>query len=89
MAAPLSARGNPITPSSSLADAFTSHCKKSAARPETGKANYAIVQGEDELAPIGIASAHPERRPRLHRDLRPASADDGVYRPSYFAEIPP
>ena len=44
----------PITPSSSLADAFTSHCKKLRHDPETGKAKYAIVQGEDELASIGI-----------------------------------
>ncbi len=44
----------PITPSSSLADAFTSHCKKLRHDPETKKAKYAIVQGEDELASIGI-----------------------------------
>src|SRR6202521_4505704 len=44
----------PITPSSSLADAFTSHCKKLRHDPKTGKANYAIVQGEDELASIRI-----------------------------------
>src|SRR5207247_10732068 len=44
----------PITPSSALADAFTSHCKKLRHDPETGKAKYAIVQGEDELDSIGI-----------------------------------
>src|SRR5580698_6945535 len=44
----------PITPSSSLADAFTSHCKRLRHDPETKKAKYAIVQGEDELASIGI-----------------------------------
>jgi len=44
----------PITPSSSLADAFASHCRKLRHDPETGKAKYAIVQGEDELASIGI-----------------------------------
>ena len=44
----------PITPSSSLADAFTSHCKKLRHDPETKKAKYAIVQAEDELASIGI-----------------------------------
>ncbi len=42
----------PITPSSSLADAFTSHCKRLRHDPETKKAKYAIVQGEDELASI-------------------------------------
>ena len=44
----------PITPSSSLADAFTSHCAKLRVDPETKKAKYAIVQAEDELASIGI-----------------------------------
>src|ERR1044071_3585552 len=44
----------PITPSSSLADAFTGHCKRLRHDPETKKAKYAIVQGEDELASIGI-----------------------------------
>src|SRR5215469_6750079 len=44
----------PITPSSSVAEAFTSHCKKLRHDPKTGKAKYAIVQGEDELASIGI-----------------------------------
>ena len=44
----------PITPSSSVAEAFTSHCKKLRHDKETGKAKYAIVQGEDELASIGI-----------------------------------
>ncbi len=44
----------PITPSSSLADAFTSHCRRLRHDPETKKAKYAIVQGEDELASIGI-----------------------------------
>ena len=44
----------PITPSSSLADAFTSYCKR--LRVDTGskKNKVAIVQGEDELASIGI-----------------------------------
>jgi 2-oxoglutarate ferredoxin oxidoreductase subunit alpha len=44
----------PITPSSSLAEAFTKHCKKFRTDPATGKARYAIVQAEDELASIGI-----------------------------------
>ena len=44
----------PITPSSSLAEAFTKHCQKLRVDPETGKNNFAIVQGEDELASIGI-----------------------------------
>src|SRR6187431_24863 len=44
----------PITPSSSLADAFTSHCKRLRHDPQTKKAKYAIVQAEDELASIGM-----------------------------------
>jgi len=44
----------PITPSSSLAEAFTRHCRKYRHDPETGKARYAIIQAEDELASIGI-----------------------------------
>jgi 2-oxoglutarate/2-oxoacid ferredoxin oxidoreductase subunit alpha len=44
----------PITPSSSLADAFTSHCRRLRVDPASKRAKYAIVQGEDELASIGI-----------------------------------
>ncbi|HEY6858305.1 MAG TPA: 2-oxoacid:acceptor oxidoreductase family protein, partial [Pseudolabrys sp.] len=44
----------PITPSSSLADAFTRHCAKFRVDAETKQAKYAIIQAEDELASIGI-----------------------------------
>jgi 2-oxoglutarate ferredoxin oxidoreductase subunit alpha len=44
----------PITPSSSLAEAFGKHCRKYRTDPDSGKARYAIVQAEDELASIGI-----------------------------------
>lgn len=44
----------PITPSSSLAEAFAAHCKKFRHDDSNGKANYAIVQAEDELASIGM-----------------------------------
>ncbi len=44
----------PITPSSSLAEAFQAHCRWLRHDKETGKAKYAIVQAEDELASIGI-----------------------------------
>jgi 2-oxoglutarate ferredoxin oxidoreductase subunit alpha len=44
----------PITPSSSLAEAFTSHCKRLRVDSETKKNRYAIVQAEDELASIGM-----------------------------------
>jgi 2-oxoglutarate ferredoxin oxidoreductase subunit alpha len=44
----------PITPSSSVAEAFARHCKRFRQDPDTGKARYAIVQAEDELASIGM-----------------------------------
>ncbi|MGH8865471.1 MAG: 2-oxoacid:acceptor oxidoreductase subunit alpha, partial [Burkholderiales bacterium] len=44
----------PITPSSSLAEAFSRHCRKYRADPATGKNRYAVIQAEDELASIGI-----------------------------------
>jgi len=44
----------PITPSTSLAEAFTGFCEDYRTDPETGKARYAIVQAEDEIASIGI-----------------------------------
>ncbi len=44
----------PITPSSSLAEAFTRHCARHRVDPESGKHRYAIVQAEDELASLGI-----------------------------------
>src|SRR4051812_44784956 len=45
----------PITPSSSLAEAFEKYCSKLRIDKDTGKHKYAIVQGEDELASVGIA----------------------------------
>ncbi len=44
----------PITPSTSLMDAFKGFCAKWRVDPETGKHNYVIVQAEDELAAIGV-----------------------------------
>jgi 2-oxoglutarate ferredoxin oxidoreductase subunit alpha len=44
----------PITPSSSLAEAFSRHCRKYRADPATGRNRYAVIQAEDELASIGI-----------------------------------
>jgi 2-oxoglutarate ferredoxin oxidoreductase subunit alpha len=43
----------PITPSTSLMDAFKSLCQKWRVDPETGKRNFVIVQCEDELSAIG------------------------------------
>jgi len=44
----------PITPSTSLAEAFGTYCKRFRSDKESGKNRYAIVQAEDELASIGI-----------------------------------
>ena len=44
----------PITPSSSLAEAFERHCRKFRHEPDSGAARYAILQAEDELASIGM-----------------------------------
>ncbi|MCP5228598.1 2-oxoacid:acceptor oxidoreductase subunit alpha [Accumulibacter sp.] len=44
----------PITPSSSVAEAFVSYTQKLRADPETGKQRCAVVQTEDELASIGV-----------------------------------
>lgn len=44
----------PITPSTSVVDAFTKYAEKYRVCKETGKRNFAIVQAEDELAAIGM-----------------------------------
>ena len=45
----------PITPSTSLVDAFENFCKILRKDEKTGKNNYCIIQAEDELAAIGGA----------------------------------
>ncbi len=44
----------PITPSTSVVDAFGKYAEKLRVDKETGKKNFAIVQAEDELAAIGM-----------------------------------
>ncbi|MFL6828571.1 MAG: 2-oxoacid:acceptor oxidoreductase subunit alpha [Bradyrhizobium sp.] len=44
----------PITPSSSLADAFAGHCRQLRVDPVSKKNKVAIIQAEDELASIGM-----------------------------------
>ncbi len=44
----------PITPSSSVADAFQRYCAKLRVDAKTGERRYAIVQAEDELAAVGV-----------------------------------
>ena len=45
----------PITPSTSVVDAFEKYARRLRIDPGTGRRNYAIVQAEDELAAVGIA----------------------------------
>ncbi len=44
----------PITPSTSIPEAFQKYCEKFRVDPDTGRGRYAIVQAEDELASIGM-----------------------------------
>ncbi|MCC7435590.1 MAG: 2-oxoacid:acceptor oxidoreductase subunit alpha [Methanoregulaceae archaeon] len=44
----------PITPSTSLMEAFTAFCQKYRVDPETKANQFAILQAEDELAAIGM-----------------------------------
>ncbi|MBX3553973.1 MAG: 2-oxoacid:acceptor oxidoreductase subunit alpha [Pseudolabrys sp.] len=80
----------PITPSSSLADAFTKHCGKLRVDPQTKKARYAIVQAEDELASIGMVIGAGWNGARAFT----ATSGPGISLMSefiglsYFAEIP-
>ncbi len=44
----------PITPSTSLMDAFREFCLRYRIDPESGKRTYCIIQAEDELSAIGM-----------------------------------
>jgi 2-oxoglutarate ferredoxin oxidoreductase subunit alpha len=44
----------PITPSTSIPEAFQKYCEKFRIDPSTGQHKFAIVQAEDELASIGM-----------------------------------
>jgi len=44
----------PITPSTSLMDAYKAFCDKWRVDRETGRKNFAFIQAEDELAAIGM-----------------------------------
>jgi 2-oxoglutarate ferredoxin oxidoreductase subunit alpha len=80
----------PITPSSSVAEAFVSYCKKLRHDPETGQARYAIVQAEDEIASIGMVTGAGWNGARAFT----ATSGPGVSLMTefiglaYFAEIP-
>ncbi len=80
----------PITPSSSLAEAFQRSCSKLRVDKETGKNKFAIIQAEDELASIGIVVGAGWNGARAFT----ATAGPGISLMSefiglaYFAEIP-
>jgi 2-oxoglutarate ferredoxin oxidoreductase subunit alpha len=44
----------PITPATSLMEAFKGFCQKYRLEPETNRNRYAIIQAEDELAAVGM-----------------------------------
>jgi len=80
----------PITPSTSLAEAFTSYCQELRIDPDSGQARYAIVQAEDEIASIGMVVGAGWNGARAFT----ATSGPGVSLMtefiglSYFAEIP-
>jgi len=80
----------PITPSTSLAEAFTAHCKTFRVDPETKQNNFAIVQAEDEIAAIGMVIGAGWNGARAFT----ATSGPGIslmqefFGLAYFAEIP-
>jgi 2-oxoglutarate ferredoxin oxidoreductase subunit alpha len=80
----------PITPSSSLVESLIGYARRFRNDPETGKATYAIVQAEDELASIGMALGAAWAGARAMT----ATAGPGISLMSefiglgYYAEIP-
>ena len=73
----------PITPSSSVAEAFTEPLQEAAPRPRDrqGEIRHRAGRGRTRLHRHRDRRIL-ERRPRLHRDLRPRHfPDDGVHRP--------
>jgi 2-oxoglutarate/2-oxoacid ferredoxin oxidoreductase subunit alpha len=80
----------PITPSSSLADAFAGHCRRLRVEPETKRNKVAIVQAEDELASIGmvIGAAWNGARAFTATSGPGISLMQEFLGLAYFAEIP-
>ena len=80
----------PITPSTSVVDAFAEYCNRLRIDPGTGKKNFAIVQAEDELAAIGMAIGANWNGARAFT----ATSGPGISLMSeflglaYFAEVP-
>ena len=80
----------PITPSSSLAEAFTRYCNWYRVDPQTKKNKFAIVQAEDELASIGmvIGAAWNGARAFTATSGPGISLMQEFVGLAYFAEIP-
>ncbi|MES2256764.1 MAG: 2-oxoacid:acceptor oxidoreductase subunit alpha [Pseudomonadota bacterium] len=80
----------PITPSTSVAEAFAKHCKKFRVDPATGKNKYAIVQAEDEISAIGavIGAAWNGARSFTATSGPGVSLMQEFLGLAYFAEIP-
>jgi 2-oxoglutarate/2-oxoacid ferredoxin oxidoreductase subunit alpha len=80
----------PITPSTSLAEAFERNCERYRVDPATGKNNYAIVQAEDEIAAVGVAVGAGWNGARAFT----ATSGPGIslmqefFGLTYFAEVP-
>jgi len=80
----------PITPSSSLAEAFQRHCRRYRVDAATGKSRFAIIQAEDELASIGmvIGAAWNGARAFTATSGPGISLMQEFLGLAYFAEIP-
>ncbi len=80
----------PITPSSSLAEAFAGYCRKLRTDPATGQKRYAILQAEDELSSIGmvIGAAWNGSRAFTTTSGPGVSLMQEFLGLAYFAEIP-
>ena len=80
----------PITPSTSLAEAFARHCRAYRVDKETGGNRFAIVQAEDELASIGmvIGAAWNGARAFTATSGPGISLMQEFFGLAYFAEVP-
>ena len=80
----------PITPSTSVAQAFEKYARKLRVDPETGKNNYASLQAEDELAAIGMVIGATWNGARAFTTTSGpgVSLMNEFIGLSYFAEIP-
>jgi 2-oxoglutarate/2-oxoacid ferredoxin oxidoreductase subunit alpha len=80
----------PITPSTSLAEAFERNCARYRIDAATGKKNYAIVQAEDEIAAIGVAVGAGWNGARAFTTTSGpgVSLMQEFFGLSYFAEVP-